>query len=103
MKRVLVQIFSRQRVCCGIIYKGRFGEVLIDPHLFKPCCQKKQEQEQEEEEEEEEEEEDGDLEKEEMQSSQEILEPLSSPQIKMEQEVEEQWWCHIPRVLTWHS
>uniref|UniRef100_A0A672JIU8 SIN3-HDAC complex associated factor n=1 Tax=Salarias fasciatus TaxID=181472 RepID=A0A672JIU8_SALFA len=25
-------------VCCGIIYKGRFGEVLIDPHLFKPCC-----------------------------------------------------------------
>uniref|UniRef100_A0A673M3Z6 Protein FAM60A-like n=1 Tax=Sinocyclocheilus rhinocerous TaxID=307959 RepID=A0A673M3Z6_9TELE len=34
--------WKRQRVCCGIIYKGRFGEVLIDPHLYKPCCQKKQ-------------------------------------------------------------
>ncbi|XP_055506298.1 SIN3-HDAC complex-associated factor isoform X1 [Leucoraja erinacea] len=30
--------WKRQKVCCGIIYKGRFGEVLIDPHLFKPCC-----------------------------------------------------------------
>ena len=29
-------------MCCGIIYKGRFGEVLIDPHLFKPCCRKQQ-------------------------------------------------------------
>uniref|UniRef100_A0A8C2JLL4 SIN3-HDAC complex associated factor n=1 Tax=Cyprinus carpio TaxID=7962 RepID=A0A8C2JLL4_CYPCA len=86
--------WKRQRVCCGIIYKGHFGEVLIDPHLYKPCCQKKQEQEQEEEEEEEEEEEDGDLEKEEVQSSQEILssiQPHSSPQIKMEQEVDEVW------------
>ncbi|XP_061899104.1 LOW QUALITY PROTEIN: SIN3-HDAC complex-associated factor-like [Entelurus aequoreus] len=34
--------WRRQRVCCGIIYKGRFGEVLIHPHLFKPC--KKQQQ-----------------------------------------------------------
>ncbi|XP_067856212.1 SIN3-HDAC complex-associated factor [Heptranchias perlo] len=33
--------WKRQKVCCGIIYKGRFGEVLIDPHLFKPCCNKK--------------------------------------------------------------
>ncbi|KAM6984717.1 SIN3-HDAC complex-associated factor [Aplochiton taeniatus] len=32
--------WKRQKVCCGIIYKGRYGEVLIDPHLFKPCCQK---------------------------------------------------------------
>ncbi|KAG7267760.1 hypothetical protein CRUP_006317 [Coryphaenoides rupestris] len=31
-----------QKVCCGIIYKGRFGEVLIDSHLFKPCCRKQQ-------------------------------------------------------------
>lgn len=45
---------SRQRVCCGIIYKGRFGEVLIDPHLFKPCCRKKQQRQRQEEEEEEE-------------------------------------------------
>ncbi|XP_056909260.1 LOW QUALITY PROTEIN: SIN3-HDAC complex-associated factor [Takifugu flavidus] len=55
--------WKRQKVCCGIIYKGRFGEVLIDPHLFKPCCRKKQRQQQqqqreEEDEEEEEEEED---------------------------------------------
>ncbi|XP_028673717.1 SIN3-HDAC complex-associated factor [Erpetoichthys calabaricus] len=33
--------WKRQKVCCGIIYKGRFGEVLIDPHLFKPCCNNK--------------------------------------------------------------
>lgn len=48
----------RQKVCCGIIYKGRFGEVLIDPHLFKPCCRKKRQQQQQDEEEEDEEEED---------------------------------------------
>ncbi|XP_078270940.1 SIN3-HDAC complex associated factor, like isoform X1 [Rhinoraja longicauda] len=30
--------WKRQKICCGIIYKGRFGEVLIDPRLFKPCC-----------------------------------------------------------------
>uniref|UniRef100_A0A3Q3EZ00 SIN3-HDAC complex associated factor n=1 Tax=Labrus bergylta TaxID=56723 RepID=A0A3Q3EZ00_9LABR len=35
--------WKRQKVCCGIIYKGRFGEVLIDPHLFKPCCRKEEE------------------------------------------------------------
>lgn len=49
--------WKRQRVCCGIIYKGRFGEVLIDPHLFKPCCRKKQRQQQQRQEEEEEDEE----------------------------------------------
>ncbi|XP_032775372.1 SIN3-HDAC complex-associated factor-like [Rattus rattus] len=27
-----------QKVCCGIIYKGRFGEVVISTHFFKPCC-----------------------------------------------------------------
>uniref|UniRef100_A0A8K9V6D9 Uncharacterized protein n=1 Tax=Oncorhynchus mykiss TaxID=8022 RepID=A0A8K9V6D9_ONCMY len=41
--------WKRQKVCCGIIYKGRFGEVLLDPHLYKPCCQKKQQHEPEEE------------------------------------------------------
>lgn len=35
-----IQCF-RQKVCCGIVYKGRFGEVIIDPRLFKPCCNKK--------------------------------------------------------------
>lgn len=35
-------LFSfRQKVCCGIVYKGRFGEVIIDPRLFKPCCSSK--------------------------------------------------------------
>lgn len=33
--------WKRQKICCGIIYKGRFGEVLIDTHLFKPCCNSK--------------------------------------------------------------
>lgn len=37
----LLAISFRQKVCCGIIYKGRFGEVLIDTHLFKPCCSNK--------------------------------------------------------------
>lgn len=66
MLSVSFHALCRQKVCCGIIYKGRFGEVLIDPHLFKPCCrnkrqqqqqQQKQQQQQEEEEEEEEDEE----------------------------------------------
>uniref|UniRef100_A0A3P8ZI45 SIN3-HDAC complex associated factor n=1 Tax=Esox lucius TaxID=8010 RepID=A0A3P8ZI45_ESOLU len=43
--------WKRQKVCCGIIYKGRFGEVLIDPHLFKPCCRKKKQRQELEEEE----------------------------------------------------
>ncbi|KAF5905096.1 protein FAM60A-like isoform X1 [Clarias magur] len=34
--------WKRQKVCCGIVYKGRFGEVIIDPRLFKPCCGPKQ-------------------------------------------------------------
>uniref|UniRef100_A0A2I3SZ48 SIN3-HDAC complex associated factor n=1 Tax=Pan troglodytes TaxID=9598 RepID=A0A2I3SZ48_PANTR len=33
--------WKRQKICCGIIYKGRFGEVLIDTHPFKPCCSNK--------------------------------------------------------------
>ncbi|KAJ7998152.1 hypothetical protein DPEC_G00219630 [Dallia pectoralis] len=43
--------WKRQKVCCGIIYKGRFGEVLIDPHLFKPCCRKKKQRQELEDEE----------------------------------------------------
>ncbi|XP_044128321.1 SIN3-HDAC complex-associated factor [Bufo gargarizans] len=27
-----------QKVCCGIIYKGRYGEILIDAQHYKPCC-----------------------------------------------------------------
>uniref|UniRef100_A0A673BLZ4 SIN3-HDAC complex associated factor n=1 Tax=Sphaeramia orbicularis TaxID=375764 RepID=A0A673BLZ4_9TELE len=49
--------WKRQKVCCGIVYKGRYGEVIIDPHLYKPCCQRKPKLQQPEEEEEEEEEE----------------------------------------------
>ncbi|XP_048401904.1 SIN3-HDAC complex associated factor, like isoform X2 [Stegostoma tigrinum] len=37
--------WKRQKICCGIIYKGRFGEVLIDPRLFKPCCSTKKDNE----------------------------------------------------------
>ncbi|XP_035257839.1 SIN3-HDAC complex-associated factor-like [Anguilla anguilla] len=64
--------WKRQKVCCGIIYKGRFGEVLIDPLLFKPCCLNKQRQEQQQQQqqqerlEEEEEEEEQQLEEEEV-------------------------------------
>ncbi|KAI5101334.1 family with sequence similarity 60, member A isoform 2 [Silurus meridionalis] len=36
--------WKRQKVCCGTIYKGRFGEVIIDPRFFKPCCTPKQQQ-----------------------------------------------------------
>lgn len=36
-----IDVASRQKVCCGIVYKGRFGEVIIDPRLFKPCCSSK--------------------------------------------------------------
>uniref|UniRef100_A0A8C5KI06 Uncharacterized protein n=1 Tax=Jaculus jaculus TaxID=51337 RepID=A0A8C5KI06_JACJA len=28
--------WRRQKICCGIIHKGRYGEVLIHTHLFKP-------------------------------------------------------------------
>uniref|UniRef100_UPI00358F6AB8 SIN3-HDAC complex-associated factor n=1 Tax=Myxine glutinosa TaxID=7769 RepID=UPI00358F6AB8 len=30
--------WKRKEVCCGIVYKGRYGEVVINPRLFKPCC-----------------------------------------------------------------
>ncbi|KAJ8377271.1 hypothetical protein AAFF_G00261800 [Aldrovandia affinis] len=84
--------WKRQKVCCGIIYKGRFGEVLIHPHLFKPCCQKRQQQQEEEDEEgrgEEEEEE----EEEAAQKNSESLQPQgtqSSPHAKEEEEEEEE-------------
>ncbi|XP_018552718.1 SIN3-HDAC complex-associated factor [Lates calcarifer] len=52
-----LKYWKRQKVCCGIVYKGRYGEVIIDPHLYKPCCQRKPKQEESEEMEEEEEEE----------------------------------------------
>lgn len=81
-------------MCCGIIYKGRFGEVLIDPHLYKPCCQKKRAQGREEEEPDDE---DVELEKEEAPASQSMLvsphAPTGSPALplKTEGEEEEEW------------
>jgi hypothetical protein len=33
--------WKRQKIHCGIIYKGCFGEVLMDTQLFKPCCSNK--------------------------------------------------------------
>ena len=41
---ILVFVPCRQKVCCGIVYKGRFGEVIIDPRLFKPCCSSKKQE-----------------------------------------------------------
>ncbi|XP_001604513.2 uncharacterized protein LOC100120919 isoform X2 [Nasonia vitripennis] len=29
--------FKRKNVCCGVIFVGMMGEVLIEPSLFKPC------------------------------------------------------------------
>ncbi|XP_043286657.1 SIN3-HDAC complex-associated factor [Venturia canescens] len=29
--------FKREVVCCGTIFKGPYGEVIIDPSLIKPC------------------------------------------------------------------
>ena len=41
---ILHPLPCRQKVCCGIVYKGRFGEVMIDPRLFKPCCSSKKQE-----------------------------------------------------------
>lgn len=30
-------IFYRETICCGTIFKGPYGEVMIDPTLIKPC------------------------------------------------------------------
>lgn len=27
-----------------MVYRGRYGEVLIHPHLYKPCCQRRRPQ-----------------------------------------------------------
>lgn len=27
----------REIICCGTIFKGRYGEVIVDPSLIKPC------------------------------------------------------------------
>ncbi|XP_032664394.1 LOW QUALITY PROTEIN: SIN3-HDAC complex-associated factor [Odontomachus brunneus] len=29
--------FKREVICCGIIFKGPYGEVIVDPSLLKPC------------------------------------------------------------------
>lgn len=78
-------------MCCGIIYKGRFGEVLIDPHLFKPCCRKKQRQQQQEEEEEEEDEEDEEEEVEVEEGP--VGVDVSGQKIQTEEEVKETPMC----------
>ncbi|KAK3578084.1 hypothetical protein CHS0354_006740 [Potamilus streckersoni] len=35
--------WKKTKICCGIIFKGLNGEVMVDPHLLKPCisCHKK--------------------------------------------------------------
>lgn len=76
-------------MCCGIIYKGRYGEVIIDPHLYKPCCQRKpdllQPQEEAEEMDEEEEEEED-----EQAAGQITVSALPSPIPKQEEEKPEE-------------
>ncbi|XP_046735291.1 uncharacterized protein LOC124404870 [Diprion similis] len=29
--------FKREKICCGTIFKGPYGEVMVDPSLIKPC------------------------------------------------------------------
>lgn len=29
--------WKREKVCCGIVFKGRHGQLLIDTRFFKPC------------------------------------------------------------------
>lgn len=37
-----ILIASREKICCGIIFKGPDNEVLIYPKLLKPCsCRQK--------------------------------------------------------------
>jgi len=33
---MIYQIF-RELICCGIIYRGLLGEVMVDPRLYKRC------------------------------------------------------------------
>lgn len=33
---MIISIF-REKVCCGLIFRGDCGEVLIDPRFFHPC------------------------------------------------------------------
>ncbi|XP_034529429.1 SIN3-HDAC complex-associated factor-like [Notolabrus celidotus] len=94
--------WKRQKVCCGIVYKGRYGEIIIDPHLFKPCCQRKPDlQQQKEEDEEEEEEEGGEMEQEEeveeveeeevgVQENGQNAESMSPPSLPSHEEEEEE-------------
>ena len=84
----------RQKVCCGIVYKGRYGEVIIDPHLYKPCCQRKPKLHQQHEEGGEMEEEGEEVEEEEEEEEEQAMEKntvsMSPPTIpKQEEEMEE--------------
>ncbi|CAG2060688.1 unnamed protein product [Timema podura] len=29
--------YAIEKVCCGTIFRGRYGEVLVDPRFLKPC------------------------------------------------------------------
>ncbi|XP_078000161.1 SIN3-HDAC complex-associated factor-like [Glandiceps talaboti] len=32
-----LSFWKKEEVCCGVIFRGPRGEVLVDPHLLKPC------------------------------------------------------------------
>lgn len=72
------------------MYKGRYGEVLIDPHLYKPCCQRKPKLHQQREEggKEEEEEEAAEAEQAEQAMEKDAVSVSPTPIPKQEKEVE---------------
>ncbi|XP_040007463.1 SIN3-HDAC complex-associated factor-like [Xiphias gladius] len=79
-----LKYWKRQKVCCGIVYKGRYGEVIIDPHLYKPCCQRKPKLHQQQEE-------DGQMEEEEevQAAGKNAVRMSPSPILKQKEEVQE--------------
>lgn len=34
---IIALLFYREEICCGTIFKGLNGEIIVDPRLMKPC------------------------------------------------------------------
>lgn len=34
---MIILSYHREIICCGTIFKGPYGEVIVDPSLLKPC------------------------------------------------------------------
>ena len=41
---IWILIYFRTEICCGIIFKGLNGEILVDQQLLRPCCCRPQKQ-----------------------------------------------------------